>query len=389
MHRIIALSYCAGTTLVKSLIYFLSSLLLAVVLSTKALAQTPVTVVEVDNKGFTNSLQLNANLSAFSEVDLASEVTAIVKELLFESGDQVTEGQLLLKLDDTEQALLLQQSRAVLERLEAEVTLAELDKKRFSKLLKSKSVSQEQYDRAIAKTHQAVADVKAQKAAIKLAENTLDKFSIRAPFDGVITKRLIEKGTLLRPGELVAQLTATHPLKVELGVPQRYFGSIKTGARLSLSSPNTPNNIAPTVITVDKLVDRANENRLFTVWGRLDNQSRNWLPGMSVKATVSWQNDSSQNLIVPSDAIQQQANGKVSLWKIVDGDSNDEKIVEAVAINILSREGLLANVLPVDPNELLAGDLVVVGGNESLQAKQTVKINKVANSNSTAQHQGN
>lgn len=339
-----------------------------------SIAQTPVTVVSVDDRSFTRSLQLNANLVAFNEVELASEVTAKVEDLLFEAGDQIEEKQLLLKIDDTEQALLVKQSRAVLERLEAEVKLADLDKKRLSKLLKSKSVSQEQYDRAIAKTQQAIADVKAQQAEIQLAENTLDKYAIRAPFAGVITTRLVDKGTLLRPGELIAQLTATHPLKVELGVPQRYFGSIQPGARITLSFANSSSDSVSTELTVERVVNRANDNRLFTAWGRLDNQSRQWLPGMSVKATLSWESRSENSFVVPSDSLIQTANGFYSLWKITK-TGNNEGTAQSIAVTVNSRQGVLASVSAAITNELQQGDLIVVSGNESLQADQQVVIN--------------
>ncbi len=351
------------------------ALTLYALLVSSAFAQTPVSVARVESQAITSTLQLNANLVAFNETIIASEVSARVKKVFFEAGDEVDTGQLLIQLDDTQQRLLLTQATAVLQRLEAEVKLAQLDEKRLARLLRSKSVSQEQYDQAIAKTQQAVADVSAQQASVALAEDTLKKYAIHAPFDGIVSSKLANIGTLLQSGNAITTLTAIDPLKVEIGVPQRYFGLIRENATLELAPTTLQHEERNVSLPVETVIARTDNNRLFTIWAKLENSQRLWTHGMSAKATVRWQTPNGNHVVVPSDAILQKPDGSQMLWKVTT-DAENNNAVEPINVQVKAREGKQVSILTVVPNALLGGDMVVVNGNEALQPGQQVSYEK-------------
>ncbi|MDR0987836.1 MAG: efflux RND transporter periplasmic adaptor subunit [Prevotellaceae bacterium] len=163
-----------------------------------------------------DEIKINGSLLPDEEVNLSFETSGKIIEINFEEGTHVSQGQLLAKVND--RPLLAQ-----LQRLTAQLKLAEDRVFRQNALLERDAVSQEAYEQVRTELATLNADIDLVKANIAQTE-------LRAPFDGIIGLRQVSVGTYASPTIVVARLTKITPLKVEFSVPERYADEVPIGA---------------------------------------------------------------------------------------------------------------------------------------------------------------
>lgn len=366
--------------------------------------ETTVSVYALTHLAPKASIALSSDILPISEVDIASEVSAKVIAIYCEAGDLVDKGQALVQLDDSQQKLIVERNQALLASFEAERKIAKLDRDRIKKLLQQKTASQEQYDQAEGRLLRAEADVRAQKAELKLANVQLEKYRLTAPFQGLISERVISAGDWLQTGETTVKLTSMNPLRVVTKIPQRHYTSIKAAhasnnLHIQLDRENRDATNANSIerLSVKQVIAKANNSRQFEIWADLANSNRDWLPGMSVQSEVLWrakadnapQTTTAGNFTVPLDALVQRASAPTRLWKIKSAEMStteqvdirqqnteyiDRYTVSPIEVEVLSRHAGYATVRPLIRDSLNLGDRIVVVGNESLRDKQTVMI---------------
>jgi membrane fusion protein, multidrug efflux system len=156
-----------------------------------------------------------APLQADQEATVVAKVAGEVREILFEEGDRVRGGQILARLDGDRLRFEVQQSEANLRKLEREYTRnVELFNR---KLVASVAVENVRYE------------MEALKAAYDLAHLNLGYTEIRAPIDGVISKRHIKLGNTINVNDRTFEITDLDPLLAEVHIPEREFARLKAG----------------------------------------------------------------------------------------------------------------------------------------------------------------
>ena len=156
-------------------------------------------------------------MRASQGVDIAAREAGIITELRFESGAEVQAGDVLAQqfVDD---------ERARLDALEADVQLAELNLTRARDLLKKDLNSQFDYDTRKTDYDRAVAEARSVRLII-------DKKTIRAPFSGRIGIRQVDLGQYIRPGDPIVRLEALDKILVDFPVTQRHMSHVRPGSR--------------------------------------------------------------------------------------------------------------------------------------------------------------
>lgn len=197
------------------------------------------------------------------EVDLSFETSGKVVEINFEEGTTVKKGQLLAKVND-------RQLQAQLQRLLAQLKLAEDRVFRQSALLERDAVSKEAYE-------QVKTDLATLKADIDIVKANIDLTELRAPFDGVIGLRQISVGSYASPTTMVAKLTKISPLKVQFSVPERYANQIKKGTKLTFNIDGKLDSFPAEVYAVESTIDPNMHN--FMVRALYPNTGRTLMPG--------------------------------------------------------------------------------------------------------------
>jgi len=146
---------------------------------------------------------------------LASQVTGLVEEVRVREGDRVKTGQVLILLDNRD-------LQAQLERVEAEVDNAKAHYERIQRLYDEESVSRQELD-------DARRAYKVAEAARKAIEANLAYTLLKAPFDGVITDKMTEKGEVATPGKPLLRLEDNLHLRFEAAVAVTDIGALRVG----------------------------------------------------------------------------------------------------------------------------------------------------------------
>jgi membrane fusion protein (multidrug efflux system) len=230
-----------------------------------------VTATVATNATWQPQLDSVGSLIAVHGIDLSSEISGLVREVKFKSGDDVEAGSVLVQLNaDTEVAQL--------KALQTSVDLAAIILKRDQAQLAVQAISQAQLDTD-------KADLKNKTALVDQQAATVAKKTIRAPFSGRLGISAINPGQYLNPGDKIVTLQTIDPIHVDFYLPQRQIGQIATGQPVNLTTDSFPNKIFHGTITaINPKVDTASRN--VQVEATIGNADRQLLPGMFANVTV-------------------------------------------------------------------------------------------------------
>jgi membrane fusion protein, multidrug efflux system len=233
------------------------------------------------------NIEAVGSLRAVKGADLSLEVAGVVDTITFNSGDDIDQGALLLKLradDDT----------AKLESLQATADLSQITYQRDLKQFQIQAVSQATLDTDAANLKNAKAQV-AQQQAI------LDKKFLRAPFAGHLGIRAVDLGQYLGAGTLIVTLQALDPIFLDFFVPQQSVDQIRLGQSVAVKVDAFKDQTFPGKISaINPKVDSSSRN--VQIRATLTNADHKLLPGMY--ATVDISTGAPQNYItLPQTAI--------------------------------------------------------------------------------------
>lgn len=318
--------------------------------------QPPATVAaaQVQRDTWHPSLQAVGSLVAVQGVDVSSEVTGTVSEILFESGAQVEQGAVLVKLDD-------KVDRATLTGLKADQRLAEIQFQRAANLLSSKAVSKSNYDEAKAKQDAAQADVAEQQAIV-------DKKTIRAPFAGLLGIRQVDVGEYLQPGAKIVRLLMLDPIYVDYSLPESRYQDVKVGQKVLVQTPAYPGqSFEGQVSAVDAGITEG--TRTLRVRATLNNPDGRLRPGMFAEVRTV-QADAQQVLTLPRTAISFNTYGDFVYLVRADEKDSEKLVVKRQQVETGAvREGRVQITKGLE-----AGDRVVSAGLVKLRDGQPVTI---------------
>ena len=246
------------------------------------------------------SAELDCLVKPEMYVDVSSPVISVLEEILVETGESVTRGQPLAKLEAS-----VEIARVKLARLQAEST-SEIENrkeqyryarqyfKRMQDLLAQKSVSQYEADKA--QTELALAQIDLNRARenrriaqvnLELAQSQLALRTIRSPIDGIVVDRFAMVGESVE-GRVIMKLAQVDPLKVELIAPTEYFGLIRKDMKVEIYPEQPAGQVFEARVTVvDQLIDPASGS--FTVRMELPNPDDKLVGGVNCLARFEFE----------------------------------------------------------------------------------------------------
>jgi len=305
-----------------------------------------VEVAKVRVQPLSETLELVGTLEAEESVVLHSEITGVVREILFDEGDRVSAGTLLVKLDEAEQ-------RARLREAEAQRSFARLDFERKRELAADGAISTAELDRARASLRQLEAEIDALRAR-------LAKTEIRAPFDGILGARQVSPGDRVERADPLVDLHAIGRVKVLFTVPEPMAGSARPGQKISLRISAFPDQAFPgEVYFVAPSLDP--RSRRLLVKGYVPNPDGRLKPGMFAQVSLTVR-ESAAALAVPEAAVFTEA-GTSFVYRVKDGKA------ERVEVTL----GAQANGFVEVEGKLGEGDLVVYAGVQKLAPGMAVE----------------
>ncbi|MEO8010768.1 MAG: efflux RND transporter periplasmic adaptor subunit, partial [Dokdonella sp.] len=214
-----------------------------------------------------------AALQAEREATLVSEVPGTVLELLVEEGDTVRKGQVLARID-------AERSRLQLREAEADLQRRKNDLERGEKLLARHLIAANVHD-------QSTSEYAVRRAEVALARVSVDKSEIRAPFDGVITRRWVKRGHLLAANGSVYDIADFTDLRADLRVPERDAVALASGQPVTFTVDALgTRTFTASVQRIAPVIDRASGTVMVTV--RIDNRDRSLRPGLFARMDVTF-----------------------------------------------------------------------------------------------------
>jgi len=184
------------------------------------LQRIPVFIEEIGKRRINGSFESNGTFSAIHELTLMSEGSGKVVELSFKTGDIVNTGKILAVLDD-------ELIRSQLSLAEAMLVKSKSDLKKYENLLTNDAISTQQVE-------DSRLGVKKAETDVTMLQKQLDNTTIKAPIQGTITKRFIEKGSLVLPGTPVAEIVDVSRLKFIANVAESEAVQITPGQKIIL-----------------------------------------------------------------------------------------------------------------------------------------------------------
>jgi membrane fusion protein (multidrug efflux system) len=307
-----------------------------------------VEVGKVDKRAMVDEAVAVGTLRANESVILRSEVAGRIERVGFTDGARVQRGTVLVSLDSSVTAAEVEQSRA-------ELSLARANFERTSELAQRNFVSASAKD-------QAAANLKVQEAKLKLAEARLAKLDIRAPFNGVMGLRNFGPGDFVKDGADLAVIEDIATMKVDLRMPEKYFGQVKPGQLVQVSFDSLPGRSFTAKLTaIDAQIDA--NGRSLLARGVLPNPDGALRSGMFARARVLLRNNP-EALVVPEEAVFGQG-GDTLVWRLDGGKATRVKI----------ETGLRRDALVEVRSGLQLGDQIVTAGQLRLQRDgQDVRI---------------
>lgn len=295
----------------------------------------------------------------FPEVsDVAAEVEGRVDAVRVEEGDLVRRGAVLAALDTALLSKDLAAAEALRDRAAASLELARIEERRLSVLFRDQAVSEQEYDRARFAARELDAGVRALAAeAARLAER-LDRAAVRAPFDGVVLERRVDRGEWLSAGRVVAVLARTGAMEVCLAAPEKVYAFARPGCEVEVAVAGR--TLRGVIFARTPGGDAA--TRTFPVKVRLA-ESAGLAQGMEARVSLPAA-DPAAAVLVPRDAVV-MAQGQSMIFVVEAG------LAKAVPVTVAAYLGMTAGV---NGPGLAGGMDVVVKGQERLRPGQPVNV---------------
>jgi len=188
-------------------------------------------------------LVLPGTLEAYTESPIYARASGYLKKWYRDIGSHVTQGELLAEIDAPELDQELSQARASRDQISADLALAKSSAERWENLRKTDAVSQQEVDEKRGAYAQLQASFAAADANVKRLEELEAYRNVYAPFDGVITKRNVDVGTLINAGnggQQLFHLSQMDPIRVYVNVPELSVPAIHAGLRVYLELAQYP-----------------------------------------------------------------------------------------------------------------------------------------------------
>jgi RND family efflux transporter MFP subunit len=299
-----------------------------------------VEVRDIEARPFVDRIRLTASVAANQDVQVSAEESGPIREILAEKGTSVSQGQPIAKIDDAILGAQVEQARAQAE-------LAGQTWERRKRLYEEDQVGSEiAYLEAKFGAEQTAANLRTLE--VRLARTT-----IRAPFDGVLDRRLVEVGTMVSPGQVVGRVVDLDPVKIQAGVPERYAADVHKGAVADVSFDVLPGTTHQARITyVGSTVDP--QNRTFPIELVMPNPNGVIKPEMVANVGVA-RRDLESALVVPQDALVRVEDGYV-VFVIADRGKGTVAEVRPVQLGPSQR-----NEVVVESGVEVGEQLIVVG----------------------------
>lgn len=355
--------------------------------------------------------EATGSLAGDQQTDVAPSVAGKVVAIGVDLGSYVKQGQMIVRLDDVDSKLRVQQAQAQVEQAKAALRqaeekagvrpgqpfdpnrvpevvnarlaleLAEKNLRRAEKLIESGDVSRSSYDQQKAQRDQlkeqhesalslarqnyaAVATARANVAnaetQLGLARRTLSYALVFSPIDGYVGERTADLGEYVSPTQKVATIVRVNPLRIRIDIPEQAISEVKVGQAVSVTLSAWPDrNFSGRIARISPNVTPS--SRTLTLEAEIENSSGELKPGQFASVRIM-QSRSQPAVLIPARAVLTES-GVGRIFVIKDGYAQQR------AVQLGQTEGDLVEV----KSGVAAGELVATSNTDQLSDGMAVR----------------
>lgn len=193
------------------------------------LAAEPLATITAQSRETALTYAVEGLVEAVRQSTVSAQIPGRIKEVLFDVGDAVKKGQVLVRIDEAEVGQALAESRAVLAQAEAGFANAKASYERTRQLFAKNFVSQAALDKAEAEFKAAQSQMEARRAGAGIAATTRSYATVVAPYSGVVAARHVELGEMVVPGKPLMTGFDPRDLRVTASIPQYQLNPVRAG----------------------------------------------------------------------------------------------------------------------------------------------------------------
>jgi len=325
-----------------------------------------VATAEARNLG--SAVSVTGSLQPDETVSVSSEVAGRLAEVHFDFGQTVHTGDIIAELDKRELTIQCDRARAALTQALAAIGLdpnqqdvtpdstpairqakAQMEDARFkfemaAKLYKTGDVSEERYTEVEKGLHAReagleaardmlrtqLATVQGLRADVRFAEKRLGDATVRAPFDGQISARLVSPGQYMRENTPIVTLVKSWPLRLRAEIPEFAATAVHTGSTLVFTTDAAPGaEFHARVTELNPTLDA--RSRSLSAEARMTERDPRLRPGMFVQVQLALARDTAA-VMVPKEALYQLA-GLSKVFTVRDGRVVENKVTPGVEMD--------------------------------------------------------
>src|SRR5205085_1027586 len=287
----------------------------------------PVPVVRPRLQTVSSSVEVTGNAASVNAVKLVARVEGYLDKIHYQDGQSVKKGDLLFTIQQDQNKDQLVQAQAQVLSAQASLKHANTELPRYTALVKKDAATQTQVDEWVYQKAAAQAQLLGAQAQVLLAKLNLSYTEVRAPFDGIVGRHLVDPGNLVNGGQqsALAEITQLDPIYVVANLSEQQVLKVRANLvqhRLTLAdlhkvpvdvalSDQTGFPLQGTIEYVSPGIDPSTGTLL--VRGMLSNPDRTLLPGFFVNIRLPMGKVDRNALMVPDRALQEDQGGRYVL----------------------------------------------------------------------------
>jgi len=200
----------------------------------------PIAWTKVSESNLQQLRTLSGIVAPVEAASLSFEVNGKVQSVDVNLGDTIKKGQILAQLNHRSFELSSKSAKAQLDKANSDKVEAKNSFTRYNQLIKQDLVSQSGFDNAKANYESSKSAVDVAQAQLDIANKNLQDSTLIAPYNGIITKRLVEPSQQINAGQSVFEIEGKHGLKVHVMVPETLIRELQHNSIIPVRFPALP-----------------------------------------------------------------------------------------------------------------------------------------------------
>ncbi|MFZ5594070.1 MAG: efflux RND transporter periplasmic adaptor subunit [Pseudomonadota bacterium] len=303
-------------------------------------AQPALPVAQAQYRSAAAQQVFDGVIEAVKQSTVSAQISGRVQEIAVDVNDRVAKGAVLVRVQDVEPRARLSRDQAAVSEAQARYQQAQQDFERTKAIYERRLIAKAEMDRATATLDAARARLDAAQAQATESRQQFHYAVVSAPYNGIVTKRHVEVGEAVQPGQPLIGLQALDRLRVSVDVPQSLVKAVRARGRVRVILPDAagaPRTLELAALTVFPYADPQTDT--VRVRADLPDALPGVYPGLFVKAAFPL--DEEKSLAVPERAVVRRSEvtgvyvvdgrGGVSLRQIRAGKRYDDGMIEVLA----------------------------------------------------------